>query len=109
MLIDRIKFATDESIKNNKFDQNTPEWKTHKPWVNKILPNLNNIQAQLLQVLKASKSGDTSGVKQISGVVGGLGKDIDDFDMIWMRPEIRDEINNQIDKVVILADEIHRS
>ncbi len=108
-LLDQIVLAVNKSIKDNKFDESTPNWRTHKPWQNKVIPNLTRNQDELIRVEKELSAGDDSEVIHMAGVVSGVGKDLDDFNTSWMKSDINKEIEQQVDVVVELADTIRRS
>jgi len=109
VLIDNIVLAINESIKTNTFTDQTPSWKTHQPWENKVLPNLSKTQTHLKSANDELIKGNEADAHRMSGVVGGIGKDIDDFDMSWMDDISKTNIDSQLDLVVGLADSISRS
>jgi len=105
-MIDKELFS--ELVKQNQV-LDTPGWKTHSPWENKVLPNLSKTQVNLESANDKLLKGNDEDAGRMSGVVGGIGKDIDDFDMGWMDDISKTDIDSQLDIVVGLADTISRS
>jgi len=108
VLIDNIVLAINESIKSNNTNTDTPNWKTHNPWENKVLPNMRKTQEHLENASDALSIGNEDDAGRMCGVVGGIGKDIEDFDTSWMDGVSKTNIENQLDIVVELADAISR-
>ena len=74
----------------------------------KVLPNLIKTQEHLVKAKEKLLSGSNVDARKMCSVVGGLGKDLNDFDTSWMDVISRKNIDTQLDYIVELADALYR-
>jgi len=82
-------------------------WKTPKPWETRVLPNLDRYHSDLQAALRAYNAGDIRPLRLAAAGYAGLSRDLE-FDMSWMTEQNRTAAQNAIERVVTVADRIHR-
>ena len=82
-------------------------WRTPRPWEARALPNLADYHKDLEKAIDAFKAGDLMPITLAAASYAGLSKDLD-FDTSWMTKQHQAAVQNAVEKVVLVADQIHR-
>jgi hypothetical protein len=82
-------------------------WRTPEPWESRVLSNLERYHRHLQEAVNAFKAGDIRPITLEASSYAGLSKDLD-FDTRWMTEQNRIAFEEALDRVVMVADRIHR-
>jgi hypothetical protein len=82
-------------------------WRTPQPWETRVLSNLERYHRHLKEAIAAYDAGDIKPITHEASSYAGLAKDLD-FDMRWMTEPNRSAFEEALDRVVMVADRIHR-
>lgn len=72
-----------------------------------MLPHLEEYHSNLQAALRASHAGDITKITREAASFAGLSEDLE-FDMGWMTEQNQSAVQRAIDRVVMVADQIHR-
>ena len=82
-------------------------WRTPKPWEARVLPNLDGYHKGLEKAIEAFQAGDMMPITLAAATYAGLSKDLD-LDSTWMTKQHQLAVQEAVEKVVAVADQIHR-
>jgi hypothetical protein len=82
-------------------------WRTPEPWKTPVLSNLERYHGHLESASHAYEAGDIEPITLEAASYAGLAKDLD-FDTRWMKERNRLAVEEALDRVVGVADQIHR-
>jgi hypothetical protein len=84
------------------------EHRTPRPWERVAVANLERYAGHLRQAIRSLAAGDVEPITHAAAGYAGLSKDLD-FDSQWMSSPHRGAVHAAIDRIVAVADRIHRA
>jgi hypothetical protein len=82
-------------------------WRTPQPWETRVLSNLERYHRHLKAAVTSYDAGDIKPITHEASSYAGLAKDLD-FDVRWMTEQNRSAFEEALNRVVMVADRIHR-
>jgi hypothetical protein len=79
-----------------------------RQWETRVLANPEGYHRNVQSALQACRAGDIKPITLAASSYGGLSKDLDGYHMQWMLEPDQVAVDEGIDRVVSVADRIHR-